>query len=161
MANRTKITLSVIVLVYFIFTSGFIFEVTKSNSTNKIEIPYNPALSAERTGVVGIFTNCDIECAEWIAKNTQDTDKIAGDVNSSILLMSYIKQDRVRKDYVTKVYDYETLPDSCYIMILDWNAKHNMGVRVTGVGTRMTFPMPVLNYLEVFSCGNSRILKKG
>lgn len=160
MGAMSRIVVAIILAVYFIFTSGFIFEVTQSKSIDKIDIPYNPALSSERTGIVGVFTKCDIECAKWIVQNTKDTDLVAGDVNSSILLMSFINMLRVRKTASTLVYDYETLPEHCYILVLDWNIKHNLGVRVVGTGTRMSFPLPELDYPVVYKCGNSRILKK-
>jgi uncharacterized membrane protein len=158
--RMSRYFLITILVVYFIFTSGFVFEITQSKSTAQIDVPYNTALSAERTGIVGIFTDCDVKCAKWITEKTPKNSLVAGDVNSSLLLMSFITQDRIRKTISDKVYDYETLPKTCYIMVLDWNVRHNQFVRVAGTGTRQILDMPELNYPEVYRCGNSRVLYK-
>ena len=41
-----KWILSGILIVYFVFTSGLVFELTKSESTDKLETPYSSRLSS-------------------------------------------------------------------------------------------------------------------
>ena len=62
------------------------FEFTSSESIDKLDTPYNFALSADRTGLVGLFTTDDVACAEWLAENTDYVSPIYADINGFLLL---------------------------------------------------------------------------
>ena len=67
MAKKASIIVCILLLAYFIFTSGLVFEVTASDTMDRVDMPYSIAMSGERTGAIGIYNEDDIACAEWLA----------------------------------------------------------------------------------------------
>jgi uncharacterized membrane protein len=156
--NRNSYILLAILIIYFFFTSGFVFEVTKSNATDKIETPYSIAMSAERTGVVGLYTDSDIDCAEWFSNNTE-TEFIVTDRNARTLLIGYVHEvPQLRTSMYSPAYSFDYLPDKPYYFLLtDWNTRHNKYVEYVGIGLRKQFDIPDLNGKLIYSNSNSEI----
>jgi hypothetical protein len=153
-----------ILLAYFIFTSGIIYEAIGSNVIDKLVIPYSIALSGERTGLVRIYTDDDIKCAEWVAR--EKALPIAGDYDASELLMGYIlPEDIYRLD--SNVIQEDTRStirgplDHCYIFISTWNTQHRATVIGIGTGLREIVAFPITSgWQEVFRSGQSVVYKK-
>lgn len=137
-----KWILSAILLVYFVFTSGLVFEVTKSEVIGSMDVPYNFALSAERTGIVGVFTENDRKCAEWLMTNTDGKSPIYADINGFLLLTGYIEPyTQLEEPIAGKV----EMQDSGYIFLTEWNIRHNEMVLHSGQpGMRICTPLPEL-----------------
>ena len=81
-----------ILLSYFVFTSGLVYEVSGSNVTDKFIVPYSASLSGERTGLMSVYTKDDIKCAEWLAYKSDQSVPIVGDGGSWLLMKGYITQ---------------------------------------------------------------------
>jgi hypothetical protein len=81
-----------ILLAYFIFTSGLVYEATGSEVTDKFIVPYSAALSGERTGLFGVYSEDDIKCAEWLAYESDSNIPIVGDGNTWLLMKGYVTQ---------------------------------------------------------------------
>jgi uncharacterized membrane protein len=124
-----KIILGVIIAGYFLFTSGLVFELTKSESINKLDIPYS-AISGDRTGIVGTFyTENDIDCAKWLAANTDNTSNIYADINGQLLLSGYIEP----YTQIVEVFSFKIFfEEPCYIFLTEWNVEHCKMVWHTG-----------------------------
>jgi uncharacterized membrane protein len=61
-----------VMIVYYIFTSGLVFEVAHSNvPSSSVEIPYSIAYSGDE-GIVGFYNSDDVECAKWLVANRND-----------------------------------------------------------------------------------------
>jgi uncharacterized membrane protein len=154
-----------LLLVYFVFTSGMVYEFRGDNITDKLIVPYSIALSGERTGLIGVYTEDDIRCAEWIADN--GAFPVAGDYNSSALLMGFgfpIDIYRMSSGIVQENANGavgEPL-DHCYIFITSWNVEqHKMIVGNLGAGLRTIEDIPdTSNWQEVFRSGQSAVYKK-
>ncbi len=62
----------VVLIPYFIFNSGVVFELSRSQTTNFIDMPYSIALSSYRVDITTTFTKQDTAAADWLSE-------IAGD----------------------------------------------------------------------------------
>lgn len=152
------ITTSVL-LVYFIFTSGFVFEVTKSNAAGRTEIPYSIGLSAERAGLTTLATQDDMNCFEWFNKNWDGKTEIVGDYNTYMLITANIPA-YFNLYYGNRSSSLTTPSDNCYIFVSSWNTKHKQYIEPPGIGLRASFPMPELNYPIAYQSGNAIIYRK-
>jgi uncharacterized membrane protein len=56
----------VIMIPYFIFNSGVAFELSRSQTTSFINMPYSIALSSYRLDVTSVFTKQDVTAADWL-----------------------------------------------------------------------------------------------
>ncbi|KKN12049.1 hypothetical protein LCGC14_1020490, partial [marine sediment metagenome] len=77
-----------VLVPYFLFTSGSIFEVLQLKSVETLLIPYSPALSSPRLDINGIYTDNDVEVVEWIADNIGDNE-VYSDLHSMLLAYEY------------------------------------------------------------------------
>lgn len=68
MAIKPKVVLSVL-LIYFLFTSGFVFEITKQDNIEQLTIPYNVGLSSHRLDLGASVTEDDWEVRRFINEN--------------------------------------------------------------------------------------------
>ena len=90
--------LPTLLLVYFMFTSGLVFEAIQSNAIEKVSLPYSLSLSSGRTGIGGVYNKDDLACAKWIASESNQEFFILTDVNTKRLLQGFM----------------ERLPRTCY-----------------------------------------------
>lgn len=145
MVRRISIWATVTVLIaYFIFTSGFVYEATKSEVADRLDEPYSIALSAERVGVAGVFNGDDIECARWIAKNIDGDSLVVADYNVFRLVVGI----RGMTDEIYQVYQgraiplLQDLPDKGYIFLSTWNIEHQKYIADASIGMRFVLPLP-------------------
>jgi len=73
-----------ILIPYFAFTSGFVFEITKQEDISRINIPYSIALSNNRVDIVGYYTENDITVMNWAAD--KGIEPVYVDINGMLLL---------------------------------------------------------------------------
>jgi len=137
--KRASLVVSTLLMAYFIFTSGLVFEAMKCQSTGTINVPYTLALSSERTGILSMYNADDVACAVWLAENVGELPFVA-DYNSMALLMGF------------RFWDVS--PESSnayYVFLTTWNTQHGKMVVGSGPGLRMYEPLPNLeNAIEVF-----------
>ncbi len=79
------LTLAVLI-PYFLFTSGFIFEVTGHKVIDRIDSPYSIALSSHRLDVGGVFNRQDGAGADWLRQRLDDEDAVYTDLHGWLLL---------------------------------------------------------------------------
>lgn len=158
MKNKTIWVATSILLIYFIFTSGIIYEATGSNITDKLVTPYSFALSGERTGLVGVYTRDDINCAEWLAYKGNKDLLIVGDYNARNLM----------RGYGTKVIELNPFTlgqkkfNHCYIFLRAWNLEHGVYIASIGLGeglreTENLSSIDTSLWQEVFRSGSSAV----
>ena len=80
-----KVLTLCLLIPYFIFTSGAVFELTKQADISRIELPYAVSLSNHRVDVVGVFTDNDVKVRDWAVENNLVVDMYA-DTHSQLLL---------------------------------------------------------------------------
>jgi uncharacterized membrane protein len=65
-----------VLIPYFLFTSGFVYEVTGMQITDKVDTPYSIALSSYRLDLAGVFYWRDGAAAEWLVQKASDEAKV-------------------------------------------------------------------------------------
>ena len=121
------LTLAVLI-PYFLFTSGFIFEVTRHEVTDKMDSPYSIALSSHRVDVGGVFNWQDGAGADWLWPRLDDEATVHADLYGWLLL-----------GYETKPFsqifgfpwDMSQVPQDSYIYFRTWNIERQ---EITSVG---------------------------
>ena len=93
MRKVALIAVSSLMLCYFLFVSGFIFEVTGNEKVATMDTPYTIAFSNDRLGFVGVFNEDDIGCAKWIAR-TEPKIPVYVDYLGMSLLIDYTEYTR-------------------------------------------------------------------
>jgi uncharacterized membrane protein len=110
-----------VLIPYFLFTSGFIYEVTGQRVTDKADTPYSIALSSYRLDLAGIFNLQDGAASRWLAQNTGDSAKVYVDSHTGKLLTFY--------DFSGKLEllprDTGKLETDSYIYLSTWNTTQN------------------------------------
>lgn len=173
--SRRAWFMSGLLLVYFVFTSGSIYEMTKDRITDRVDIPYSYVLSYERTGIIGVYSQDDTNCAKWLAYNSDQSLRIVCDMNTVRLLSEYMdinKEARIRV-YQQSVGYYVPFtilspPDGKYYIFLDtWNIKHgelvyNYDLGYTaGLRSIMAIPDSCYDLPIIYKSGEAVILLGG
>ncbi len=163
---RKEAILVALLIIYFTFTSGLVFELAKSDRISEIDTPYSIGLSAERTGVVATYTTSDVAAVEWLERYGKGDTIIVGDYNGWHLVSAYLGMQRLRADQATFNPTFDSLPDKpCYIFVTDWNTRHGQYINSLrdvrgGAGLRASYPLPQFTYPVVFRYGNTVIYEK-
>jgi uncharacterized membrane protein len=152
---------SFVFIMYYVFASGIVFEVTKVSSLDKFDVPFSHALSAERLGSAGIYTQDDLNCAKWLAEKSDVNLRILGDQNAGALISSYMYYYPRMLNDTSVSNSFPILTNSPYYLFLtDWNYRNHKYVVVASMGTGLrriiSFP-DLTNAVEVYSSGNSRV----
>ena len=110
-----------VLIPYFLFTSGFIYEVTGQKVTDRVDTPYSIALSSYRLDLAGVFYWQDGAAARWLSQNVTNEVKVYVDSHSGKILAFYEfpgKMEQLPKDAA------KLKPDS-YIYFTAWNTATN------------------------------------
>ena len=79
-----------LIIPYFLFTSGFIFEATQQTDISKVNMPYSVSLTHHRVDVVGVYTSNDIAVRDWGVDN--DLGNIYADLPGSLLFSEKVEK---------------------------------------------------------------------
>lgn len=66
-SNSDLLAALVILIPYFFFTSGIVYELTEETSSDRVDIPYSIALSSHREDLTGMFNLQDGTAITWLA----------------------------------------------------------------------------------------------
>lgn len=147
MTKAISITICILLLVYFMFTSGLVFEESYGEMEGKIDLPYTLALSGERTGIVGIFNDDDVACAKWLA-DKYGALPIQADYNGYRLLLGCIHE--------LEGFAPPAPGSEHYLFLTSWNVKHQLMVIGVCPGLRRYEPLPDLDgAVEAFRRGDA------
>jgi uncharacterized membrane protein len=167
MKKNTRITViitSIVLLFYYAFTSGVVYELMQSNVTDRFDIPYSTGFSAERTGVAGVFNDDDVKCARWIVTNWDDKTRVIADYNGARLMLSefgarrediYCMQQRAGGPELL----CKNSQEGFYILKTTWNAVNNKYVVGPNIGMRALVEWPSCDYPVVFQSGKSIVYR--
>jgi hypothetical protein len=138
-------------LVYFLFTSGFFYWVSGCEETAKLITPYSFALSAEERGFAGITTKSDMDCVQWLLKESNPNFKITGDSNANYLLIGYFVLNDTKDSRLIPLENfYET--GHCYLLLTRWNAHNGVFILTAdvGVGLRVRCPFVINSGVMIY-----------
>jgi uncharacterized membrane protein len=110
-----------ILIPYFIFNSGAVFELSRNQTTHFINMPYSIALSSYRLDLNTVFTKQDVVAADWLsAVAKEDYHPLYADIHGCQLFYTYQETRNTGE-----------LASSSYIYLRTWNARN----KVWTVGT--------------------------
>lgn len=172
-----RILVCCLLVPYFIFTSGVVYEVAKYDSLATLDLPYSNSLSGKRVDSTGIYTEADGVVRQWIVDN--DILPIASDMWGNIFLNEKLGPNRSDvvefKRGIPRFDKWVPLskvhlgipvhiPWDVYIFLRERNEEHQEVTRYTGIGTRgiLTYEeLHMARLLEgrevVFQCGNAKV----
>lgn len=147
MDKKTTIGVVVILLIYFAFTSGFIFEMTKCKDVETLVTPYSITLSNYRIGLIGVNNNDDIACAKWLVEETDPTTIIHTDYFGTSLIMDLSNTGR---------HTYIEPEGYHYLFLTSWSTENQEMVQGWFEGRRSYESLPDLsNAREAHREGNA------
>ena len=79
----------VVLIPYFFFTSGIVYEITGHKVTERADLPYSIALSSYRLDLAGVLYSQDGAAAHWISRNSDNTTGVYADRHAANLLRFY------------------------------------------------------------------------
>lgn len=145
MSKKALALVCTLLLAYFVFTSGLVFNLTDTRTTTRIDVPYTIAMSGEEEGILGVFNDDDVDCAKWLARNANLP--VHTDYNGGALLMGYSDNHVSVRSQYSKAH---------YVFTTTWNTKHGKMVTGSCPALRAYEPLPVLNNaIEVFRRGDA------
>ena len=106
--------LSLLVIGYFAYMSGFVFEATQSTSYNRVDMPSSEALSGQRIDAK-VCSRADREAVKWLSGTIKDGDKIYGDHYACLFLGG------IRWDIAFNIPLEGEIQDDAYIYLREWN----------------------------------------
>ena len=89
--RNIKVVTVCLIIPYYLFTSGFIFEVTQQTDISRVNMPYAVSLSNHRIDMIGVFTSNDIAVRDWAFDN--ELGWIYADTHSYLLLGERVIMD--------------------------------------------------------------------
>lgn len=110
----------IILVPYFIFTSGIIFEAAGREDNNKVDIPFSIALSSYRLDLVGILNRQDVAAAGWLVAETKNDINIYADYHAAKVILLLTQQIEPRPIPVNGGFN-----NPCYIYFTAWNNINN------------------------------------
>jgi uncharacterized membrane protein len=115
----------VVLIPYFIFNSGVVFELSRSQTTHFIDTPYSIALSSYRVDVTTTFTEQDTDAADWLVKRMSEEDyTIYVDYHTDKILTWQSGLFYVRKTaWFPHGAKEEELSSPSYIYLRTWNTQ--------------------------------------
>ena len=128
------VTLGVLI-PYFLFTSGFIYEVTGDRVTEKIDAPYSIALSSYRLDLAGVFYWQDGAAARWLTQQASDDTEVYTDHHTFRLLAFHEFPGQI----LGLPLDASKLAENSYIYLSTWNT--NKGELTFAVGPGLRKPV--------------------
>ena len=159
--SRLAVFLIVVVLLgYYIFTSGLVYELIGDNNTSSLEIPYSFGLSAERTGLAAILNNNDMNCLAWLSKNWKQGDLVVSDYNIGRLIDEYDYRIYLSYPHGINKPTFSAIPEKCYIFVSSWNAQRHKYVFGSNIGMRTLIDLPDLPYDVAYKSGDAIIYRK-
>ena len=127
----------VILIPYFAFNSGLVFELTKSTKTDSIDIPFSVSLSGYRLDMASYYSDKDIEAMVWVKDKITKDFRLFGDYHTGLLLIQYRYDD---------YYDiYADIKEFCeygkgYVFLRKCDVESQMLTSATGYGCRKSVP---------------------
>lgn len=148
-----------LLVVYLLFTMGFIYEVTNSTSFDKLDTPYSVAFSADRIYLMPVYTEGDLLAAEWIKDNT-GIEPVVGDMSAVLLMSGYVEAiPKLKSAVLQPPYSLYNIPEDGYIFYTSWNIENNQMIHPLSEGLRLVEPLDILDGEVVYN-GSAKVVRR-
>ena len=84
-----------ILFLYFVFTSGIVFELARFNNTDTLDIPYSIAISNSRMDIGGVFSDKDKEAAIFVRDTLSKGGVVFTDFYSTMIIADTMNWDHI------------------------------------------------------------------
>ncbi len=146
-----------VLIPYFLFTSGFIYEVTGQEVTDKVDTPYSIALSSYRLDLAGVFYWQDGAGAEWLAQKAGDESNVYADHHAHRLVWFYSFPGQAT--YLPR--KATELEEGSYLYFTSWNIDKKEITFATGPGLRQHITFNDISGLSHVIDSKNRIYTNG
>jgi uncharacterized membrane protein len=146
-----------VLIPYFLFTSGFIYEVTGQKVTDRIDTPYSIALSSYRLDLAGVFYQRDGAAARWLSKNASKEIEVYVDSHSGKILALYEFLGRMEQ----LPQNADKLKPENYIYFTTWNTDKDELTFAVGPGLRRSVSFGCIPGLNTTIENKNRIYNNG
>ena len=149
----------VVLIPYFIFNSGVVFELSRSQTTYFINMPYSIALSSYRVDVSTVFTKQDVAAADWLSGVAEEDYPAYVDYHSAKLLGA--------RGFLNEVYHFphdikdKELFSPSYLYLRTWNTEKRMLTFGTTYAARQSISLADLPWLASKIDESSKIYDNG
>jgi len=111
----------IVLMPYFLLTSGLVYEVTRQEITDSIDTPYSIALSSYRLDLAGVFYQQDGAAADWLKQNSDNSTLLITDAHASRIIHLYGFPGR----FGSISLDSGQVATDSYIYFTKWNMDKN------------------------------------
>ena len=152
----------IVLIPYFLLTSGLVYEVTRQEVTDSIDTPYSIALSSYRLDLAGLFCRQDGAAAEWLSQNSDNSTSLITDTHARRIIKFY----GFPGPFAGVSLDNSLVAADSYIYFTKWNIDKNELTFATYTGLRRHYSFnDVPGLIEavntrdsVYNNGGARIL---
>jgi uncharacterized membrane protein len=148
----------VILIPYFVFNSGAIFELSRSQTTKFIDMPYSISLSSHRLDLNTVFTLQDLAAAGWLCGIPTRETIVYVDHHGSKL---FINQADFPCSSREVTYDTEGITLPGYFYLRSWNISNSALTFATGYATRQSIEFNDLTWFKPVIQDSGRIYNNG
>ena len=138
----------VVLMPYFIFNSGAVFELSRSQTTHFIDMPYSIALSSCRVDLNTVFTEQDVVAADWLC--AVSNHRLNADIHGCQLFYNYQQTQNAGE-----------LASSSCIYLRTWNARNKVWTVGTAYAARQSISFDDLPWLSTTIEEGDRIYNNG
>jgi len=145
--NGTILIALIILLPYFIFCSGLVFELSGQSITDRVDTPYSIALSRYRLDLTSSFSAKDGAAARWLSTQTTDNSSLFTDHHAGLILQFNSVPGRRQTLEPSTV----SLPSNSYILLTAWNSSSGELTYAIAPGLRKYIRMtefPIFNMVN-------------
>jgi len=151
--RNIKVLALCVLIPYFLFTSGLVFEVAKGEVTG-IEIPYSVALSDHRIDLGASLEHDDAVVRDWIVGNGKFP------VYADWYGLLFLKERcGIAADDVLQLPADLEIPEGSYVFLRGRNVREGSVVVWTGVGQRERFEIDMEDLSPCFTSGDAGVYR--
>jgi uncharacterized membrane protein len=149
---------------YFLFTSGFLSEITNNELYPGNDIPHSWALSSYNLDMP-VFGQKEVDAAAWLAQNVDDDTPIYADWFGQLLLNEHLYYQDTD---IERIPANGEVPEEAFIFLRKWNIeKHQIRIETRDRAQRIykhvnlsDMPMLFENRKIIYDNGSAQILGK-
>lgn len=159
--RKPQVLVLAFLIPYFLFSSGFVFEILQKDDVSKLDIPYSIAMSDHRIDLSATFTANDVEVRDWIA-SSQLPFPLYSDFFAAVFVAEKIGQRPGINHKFTKSPS-EMVAPPYYVFLRERNIQDNSVAIWTGVGGRRYSPLADYgvdpNKNIIYQVGEARVIR--
>jgi len=110
-----------VLVPYFVFTSGLVYEMTQQDITDSVDTPYSIALSSYRLDLAGVFCKQDGTAADWLSQNSNKSTSLITDAHAS----RFIQFHKFPGKFGDMNLDNGQVATDSYMYFTKWNMDKN------------------------------------